>query len=67
LAASKSAGFDFAQTDSAWTAGHFGILSATSGGKLHDYGAAPPPPNYSYVQFLDSGSGPGSARVLLVR
>jgi hypothetical protein len=63
----ESAEFDFAQTDSAWTAGHFGILSANSDGKIHDYGTVPPPPNYSFVQFLDSGSGAGSARVLLVR
>jgi hypothetical protein len=67
IAGQESAEFDFAQADSAWTAGHFGILSATSDGKIHDYGAIPPPPDYSYVQFLDSGPGPGSARVLLTR
>ena len=67
IVARESAEFDGAWTDGAWTAGHFGILSAASAGKIHDYGAVPPPAGYSYVQFLDSGASAGSARVLLAR
>ncbi len=63
----SSAEFDGAQTDGPWIAGHFGIPSAVEAGKFHDQGAAPPPSNYSYVQFLDSGPRPGSAKVLLIR
>jgi hypothetical protein len=53
-------------TDGAWTAGDYGILSGTSGGKLHDNGTSPPASG-SYVLFLDTGGSAGNARVLVLK
>jgi hypothetical protein len=55
-------------TDGAWTAGHVGIVSVTTAGKIHDNGTQTPPAYpASYVIFLDSGGGAGSARVQIVK
>lgn len=53
-------------TDGAWTAGNYGILSVTSAGKLHDAGTTTPLAG-SYVQFLDTGGGAGTATFLILR
>lgn len=54
-------------TDGAWTAGHYGVPSGTDAGKLHDTGSSTRPGSGSYVLFLDSGGGAGSARVWVAR
>jgi len=53
-------------TDGAWTTGHYGVLSTTEAGKLHDNGTTPPSSG-SYVMFLDQGEAAGEARVLIVK
>jgi hypothetical protein len=60
--------FDGLATDGAWTVGHIGIISVTTAGKIHDNGTQTPPvAPASYVVFLDSGGGAGSAQVLVVK
>lgn len=54
--------------DGAWTAGNIGVISTTSAGKIHDSGGTTPPASpASYVVFLDSGGGAGTARCLVVK
>jgi hypothetical protein len=54
--------------DNAWTEGNVGIASTTAAGKIHDTGSqTPPAAPASYVVFLDTGGGAGSARVLFQR
>ena len=53
-------------TDAAWTAGNYGIVSPTVAGKIHDNGASPPASG-SYVLFLDTGGSAGVSTVRLVK
>lgn len=54
-------------TDGTWTAGHYGIASTTAGGQVHDNSTSAPAAPASYGTFLDSGTGSGTARFLILK
>lgn len=56
----------YIETDGAWVAGEYGIISITSAGKIHNSGLTPPATG-SYVMFLDAGGAAGVARCVLMR
>lgn len=57
------------KADGAWTRGNVGIISTTAARKIHDTGVSTPPASFatSYVIFLDSGGGVGSAKVRIIK
>jgi hypothetical protein len=57
--------FTGALMDGAWTAGHYGIVSTGTAGKLTD--SATIPATGSYVLLLNSGGGAGGADVLILK
>jgi Pectate lyase superfamily protein/Periplasmic copper-binding protein (NosD) len=65
LAGQPGTEFDGVAVEGSWSAGHYGVPSTTSPGKLMDGGTGPPA-NGSYVLFLDSGAASGNARVQVV-
>lgn len=56
----------YVDTDGAWTAGNYGIVSPTVAGKINDGGGSPPVAG-SYVLFLDTGGSAGVATVRLIK
>lgn len=55
------------EADAAWVAGHYGIPSVTTAGKIHDSGTSAPAVPASYGIFLDAGGSAGVARFMLVK
>lgn len=57
------------KTDGTWVRGNVGIISTSAARKIHDTGVATAPATFdiSYVVFLDSGTGAGTAKVRIVK